>query len=317
MPYFNNDLKNGKKIIKFSNKRIVFQGFPDNIYFYTKKSYKKISLGMQQSIRDYYVNDLNTYTYPGKKEYVSLVVDERKIFVQKKLLLYTVHDLYLKFKNEYTGDEKLPSFSYFASLKPIECIHAGDPGSHTICVCAEHQNIKLKLYALSRKINYRDILEGAVCNFDNEDCMTKKCHKCPGEFGVSEVLERLLKELDIEVNEKIIKYKNWINAGSAATLESFVDNFNNFKVQLCKNINLLTSHHYVADTQKNYLNHCKNNLDSDTCIILMDFSENYSFIIQQSVQAFYYNNSQATIHPFCIYYKTEEKMSSSTLITVS
>ena len=38
----------------------------------------------------------------------------------------------------------------------------------------------------------------------------------------------------------------------------------------------------------------------------MDFSENYSFIIQKSVQAFYYNNSQATVHPFCIYYKTKE-----------
>ena len=46
-------------------------------------------------------------------------------------------------------------------------------------------------------------------------------------------------------------------------------------------------------------------MDSDTCLILMDFSENYSFIIQNSVQAFYYNNQQATIHPFVVYYKTE------------
>jgi len=39
----------------------------------------------------------------------------------------------------------------------------------------------------------------------------------------------------------------------------------------------------------------------------MDFSENYTFIIQRSVQAYYYNNSQATIHPFVVYYKQDQE----------
>ena len=99
---------------------------------------------MQQLILDYYVNDVNAYTCPGKKEFVlTLDKDGRKIFIQKKSLLYTVHELYLKLLDEYIGNEKPLSFSYFISLKPVECIHAGDPGSHTICVCGEHQNMKL------------------------------------------------------------------------------------------------------------------------------------------------------------------------------
>ena len=110
------------------------------------------------------------------------------------MLLHTVHDLYLKFKNQYSGDEKIPSFSYSMSLKPEECIHAGDPGSHYICVCAEHQNVKLKLYSLSRKLNYRNLLNGAVCNSDNETCMTKKCKTCPGKSGVKRIFKNLVEE---------------------------------------------------------------------------------------------------------------------------
>lgn len=271
-----------------------------------RKSFSKISNEMQKIIRSYYENDENTYTYPGKRDYVSTHdKDGKKIFVQKKLLLYTVYDLYLKFLNEYTGDEKPPSFSYFTSLKPVECIRAGDPGSHTICVCTQHQNIKLKLYALSRKLNYRDLLPAAVCKVDDESCMTKQCKNCPGQEGVLRRLEQLMEELEIESKEGQVTYKVWDNQGSAACLKSNTVDFTQLKIQICADINLLTTHHFIAETQKRYLNYCKDHLDTDTCIIMEDFSENYSFIIQQSVQAFYYNNSQATVHPFCIYFKTE------------
>ena len=33
----------------------------------------------------------------------------------------------------------------------------------------------------------------------------------------------------------------------------------------------------------------------------MDFSENYSFILQDAAQGFHWNNSQATLHPFVVY----------------
>ena len=47
----------------------------------------------------------------------------------------------------------------------------------------------------------------------------------------------------------------------------------------------------------------KENLDNKTCIILMDFAENYSFIIQDAIQGFYWQNSQAMLHPFAVYYR--------------
>ena len=35
----------------------------------------------------------------------------------------------------------------------------------------------------------------------------------------------------------------------------------------------------------------------------MDFAENYSFIIQDTIQGFYWQNGQATLHPFAVYYR--------------
>lgn len=47
---------------------------------------------------------------------------------------------------------------------------------------------------------------------------------------------------------------------------------------------------------------CKNKLEYHTCIISMNFAEKFCFTIQRSVQSFYYNNTQATTHSFCINY---------------
>ena len=90
-----------------------------------------------------------------------------------------------------------------------------------------------------------------------------------------------------------IKYKNWIDENSAASLETFSDNSDKF----------MSFHYFVADIQKAYLSFCKNNLEYDTCITEIDFMENYYFVIQKSVQAFYYDILQATIHPFNLYQK--------------
>ena len=35
----------------------------------------------------------------------------------------------------------------------------------------------------------------------------------------------------------------------------------------------------------------------------MDFAENYSFIIQDAIQSFYWQNSQATLQPLAVYYR--------------
>lgn len=52
-------------------------------------------------------------------------------------------------------------------------------------------------------------------------------------------------------------------------------------------------------------------------LIQMDFAENYAFVIQDAVQGYHWNNNQATIHPFVVYYKDNEKLIHRTFAIVS
>ena len=48
----------------------------------------------------------------------------------------------------------------------------------------------------------------------------------------------------------------------------------------------------------------KENLSGNELIILLDFAENYSFVVQDAAQGFRWENSQATLHPFVEYFRS-------------
>ena len=52
-------------------------------------------------------------------------------------------------------------------------------------------------------------------------------------------------------------------------------------------------------------------------MIVLDFAENYSFVVQDEVQGFHWNNTQATLHPFVIYYKSAGELQCSSLCVIS
>ena len=97
---------------------------------------------------------------PGRKDYISI---KRNIHQQKRLKLCNLNELFRAFK------EKNPTvslgFSKFCSLKPKWCVLAGSAGTHAVCVCTIHQNVKLLLELLN--VLYQDFLKYIVCNTSN------------------------------------------------------------------------------------------------------------------------------------------------------
>ena len=71
-------------------------------------------------------------------------------------------------------------------------------------------------------------------------------------------------------------------------------------------INALTSHSFIAKAQAAYLSQQKESLTRGTAVVLLDFAENYSFVVQDAVQGYYWDNSQATLHPLVAYYRKED-----------
>ena len=47
----------------------------------------------------------------------------------------------------------------------------------------------------------------------------------------------------------------------------------------------------------------KKHLSPGEFLVIGDVSENYSFVVQDEVQSFHWNNLHATVHPFFCYYK--------------
>ena len=78
--------------------------------------------------------------------------------------------------------------------------------------------------------------------------------------------------------------------------------FDDFIENLVRKFEKLPDHLYVAKKQAVFFKQLKENLQFWECVIVLDFVENYSFSIQDAAQGFHWNNSQATIHLFMIYY---------------
>ena len=63
-----------------------------------------------------------------------------------------------------------------------------------------------------------------------------------------------------------------------------------FIEQLCEHLDEITSHSFIARSQSQYLNKLKENLNCGEVIILGDFVENVSFIVQDEIQGYHWNN---------------------------
>ena len=78
---------------------------------------------------------------PRKKDFVSIRQAEKRVQVQKRLVLSNLKEVYLAFKVQFPN-EKI-GFSKFAECRPRNCKLAGASGTHSVCVCTIHQNVKM------------------------------------------------------------------------------------------------------------------------------------------------------------------------------
>ncbi|XP_060780327.1 uncharacterized protein LOC132888272 [Neoarius graeffei] len=262
------------------------------------KAGRKLDEAVKARVTAFYQNDEFSRMCPGKKEYVSVKIDGERQQMQKRLLLVNINELYSEYIKE-SGDKI--GISKFYELRPQWCVPVTSSGMHSVCVCQHHQNTKLCCSVIPEITDYKELLSKMVCSTENRECMLHYCDNCPGKDGLVTYLTELFATNDIEP-EDIITYKQWVLTDRTAlvTLQLPVSEF---IPQVCKQFNDLRAHHFVAKAQSAFLRELKDTLPHDSAIVLLDFAENYSFIVQDAVQGHHWDNSQATLHPFCIYVK--------------
>ena len=263
-----------------------------------QKRGKPLDAEVAQKVINFYQSDEFSRMCPGKKEYISVWVDGIKIQQQKRLLLTNLKELLIEYLKA-TGDKI--GFSKFCELRPKWCVTVNSKGMHSVCVCEQHQNAKLLVAALPGPFNYKDLLAELVCDTTRRNCMLQYCSNCPGRQQLRNMLQKLLEENDIECEDQV-KYKQWLHTDGTKLVDLHLPH-NEYMDLLLEKFDFLRHHHFIAKSQSEFLQITKDTLADDAVIILLDFAENYSFLVQDAVQGYHWDNSQATLHPFCVYFK--------------
>ena len=140
-----------------------------------RKCGKRLPNEIATLVMEFYSDDEYSRQMPGKKDSVSI---KKNVPMQKRLLLYGLREFYKAFKDKYP--QVSLGFSKFCSLRPKWCILVGSAGTHSVCVCTNHQNILLMMNAFQIGKTNQELTDMVVCSRDSKDCMLHRCEKCPG-----------------------------------------------------------------------------------------------------------------------------------------
>ena len=175
------------------------------------------------------------------------------------------------------------------------------PVVHSVCVCTYHQNTKLLVEAIHSPDTYKDLLAKLVCSTENKKCMLGRCDNCPDKEELSNHLHNFFGDYAEDFQ---ITYTQW-DTTVKATLSTRMVDVPSFIEILITSLEELKPHSFISREQARYLNELKENRAESSVILLVDFAENYSFVVHDEVQSFHWNNMQCSLHPVVIYYRKD------------
>ena len=133
---------------------------------------------------------------------IKVKVNNERVHMQKRLLLINLKELYQIFKENHP--QMKCSFSKFAMLRPKNCVLAGASGTHSVCVCAIHENVKLSIEGSNLKNltanspnptkSYHDCFRQMLCIEPSMNCYFGKCIECPTATKLINELEKIFEE---------------------------------------------------------------------------------------------------------------------------
>lgn len=260
------------------------------------KQGKKLSLETIELVKNFYQSEEQCRILPGMKDVVSV---GKKVYERKRLILCNLRELYSNFKTEHPNLKI--GISKFCALRPKWCVLAGASGTHLVCVCTIHQNVILMTHGAGIKEDYKELILHMVCEEASRECMLRHCDKCPSKEKLIEFLE--LKFEDCDAEEKV-EYNQWVSTDRtemircSSSVEEFIE-------VLVGKLNKLIPHSFIAKSQSHYFKQLKETSNPSVAIISMDFSENYSFTIQEEAQGYHWTSDACTLHPVMVHFKDE------------
>jgi len=182
-----------------------------------KKGSRDLAQATVEKVIEIYQSDEYSRMCPGKKEYVSVKIEGKKVQKQKRILLINLKEMYEMFKRQ-APIHKI-GFSKFCELRPRWCVTVASSGAHSVCVCAIHQNVKLMVSALQHLgiKDYKELMSIMVCDVTTRNCMIHQCDQCPGKDAMRMHIMSQFASLEMD-DEDIITFKQWATSDRGVSI---------------------------------------------------------------------------------------------------
>ena len=152
-----------------------------SLSFPNPKPGKTLETSTMDLVSKFYNCDEISREMPGMKDKVRCKLNVSKITAQKRLILCTLKEPYQAFKKDFS-DCKV-GFLKFCSFRPKHVVLPGSSGTHNVCVCTIHQNVKLMIEGAkfsadpnffptqaSPKLTYKEFLNALTCQPPTTEC---------------------------------------------------------------------------------------------------------------------------------------------------
>ena len=170
-------------------------------------------------------------------------------------------------------------------LRPQEFVLAESSGTYSVCVRTAHNNVKLMMTG-SKMDNvtgneevplkhYSHAIAMTMCNPALPSFHLGTCECYPGIESLNEVLGRCYEEMGIDK----IQFSQW-TATYSSNLETFVKPVEDFLDAFLERLETLKPHDFIAKQQASYLNSVKENLLPGEVLVIGEFSNYYSCVVQ-------------------------------------
>ena len=244
---------------------------------------------------------------PGKQDVVSMRDKDGKMKEQKQVLTMTVTEAHSLFVGE--NPTIVVGKSKFAELQPAEVLLSSKM-PHNICGCVYHAKIALLLEELHRKLSENfplygeEFVKSCVCNTTSKKCMTSNCVLCKTKFQTT-----YLEEIDKKHLRAAATWYQWEKGEDGQTEKNKKKGtFENMFPTLQNLLTKFLLNYFIKKLQMEAYNACQltaTEADSNTAMVQMDFSENFSCVYQDEVSSAHWKTTSVTLYTVMIWFRDQ------------
>ena len=243
-----------------------------------------------KTVNEFYLRDDISRQAPGRKDVVSVKSTEGKVKFQIRHLMFPLREAHAMFCNE---NGSVVGKSKFAELRPKH-VMLSNKLPHNVCLCKYHENFISAINAFHKSVpkfpEYTaSLLESFLCKNALEKCWMGKCEKC------SSLMKSVLQEnCEDLVEASWLVWQECDGRLAKVQEEGYILELIEY---ICSIGPQFLQHCYIKREQAKSYQQEKTTVLSqhDLALIQVDFSENYTCMMQDEIQSAHWNQNQISL----------------------